>query len=399
MEPNGHRGLRSLDRAVDAALAGGLALLNVMSLHFPDPAVAYSFPRPTVWQTALVVLASLALYWRRERAVAVYLFVVGATFVVGVPGLDTAMLPVVIIFALYSLAAWTSLRTAVAGLLLLYAVMVVLALRAVPYFDGPWALLTPVAFTVFWASGLVMRSSRAARDLALQRALETERNRALALAEARVQERLRVARDLHDVLAHTLSVVSVQAGLARRLVPSRPDEATAAIERVEACAREATADLRRILGVLRVPAEGPVLVPQPGLSELRRLVEEEGAARLLTSGDPDAWTEGLRTTVFRIVQECLTNARRHAPGGDVVVHLREDDGHAHVVVSSGPPRLAADWQPAPPPSAAQPPENGTEPGAAVGWGLVGLRERVESLGGSFHAGRAPDGRFEVRAVL
>jgi signal transduction histidine kinase len=172
----------------------------------------------------------------------------------------------------------------------------------------------------------------------------------------------------------------VQAGLARRLVPTRPDDAVEAIMRVEQSAREATNDLRRLLGVLRED-QPDELSPAPGIRELESLAEDHGAhVTLSVSGDPDSLADSLKLTIFRIVQESLTNARKHAPGAPVRVSVSEDDGGATIAVANAASTVA-------------------ERGAGTSWGLTGLRERVEMYGGELHAGRTDSGGFELRVRL
>jgi len=370
----------SLDRVVDITFAVALAVLTVVNIVFPEPSMAYDYPPPNPLQLTLAVIASLVFALRRVAPATTYFVMLVITGGITAAGWSAGMLPYGLFFAIYSLAAYAPVRLAIAGLVANYMHDVLLFALGVPYFEDAYVLLKVAWFTGGFSAGLLTREVRRARDRNQVRALEAERTKATATAEARVQERLRIARDMHDVVAHTLSIVSVQAGLARRLVPTRPDDAVEAIERVEQSAREATNDLRRLLGVLRED-QADELSPAPGIRELESLAEDHGAhVTLSVSGDPDSLADSLKLTIFRIVQESLTNARKHAPGAPVRVSVSEEDGGATIAVANAASTVA-------------------ERGAGTSWGLTGLRERVELYGGELHAARTDSGGLEVRLRL
>ncbi len=207
------------------------------------------------------------------------------------------------------------------------------------------------------------------------------------LEHATRRERTRIARELHDVVAHHISMIAVQAETARVSVPGMPAAGAKRLSAIGDTARSALTEMRRLLGVLREDAdtEAPVLRPQPGLEQLNELLDEaraasRSAARLILSGAPAALDPGVELAAYRIVQEALTNARRHAPGAgiDVELHYSEDALHLRI----------RDTGPGPPDAA-----------GAAGHGLVGMRERAAAVGGELRTGPAPGGGFLVQATL
>jgi signal transduction histidine kinase len=262
----------------------------------------------------------------------------------------------------------------------------------VPNFHGPAG-----ATVVFTAITIAVDSIRT--RLQAQRALtaQAERIEAERARRAVLEERARIARELHDVVAHHMSLIAVQAETAPFRLADLPDSARAEFRALSGVAREALADMRRLLGVLRQdqPAE---LGPQPQLTDLPVLVD--AARRAGVSVELSAPAEltqvpsGVGLCAYRIVQESLSNASQHAPGAAVTVSVGRDCGAVVLRVSNGPSGPAR-------PGADQPGDTdrrGSDERRA-GHGLVGMRERVSLLGGSLSAGPAPDGGFVVSAVL
>jgi signal transduction histidine kinase len=200
------------------------------------------------------------------------------------------------------------------------------------------------------------------------------------------QERMRIARDLHDVVAHTLTTINVQAATAAELLDRNPAHAKGALETIEDASREAIGELRGILGVLRNGESGEVpLTPAPGLDDVAELVgrtREEGVdVRIDVAGErPARVLDAVSLAAFRIVQESLTNARRHAAGAPVRVRLGYEPGSLTLAVENE--------------AGASTSRNG----ATAGVGIIGMTERASALGGTLSAGRLPDG-FRVDARL
>jgi signal transduction histidine kinase len=238
---------------------------------------------------------------------------------------------------------------------------------------GPYLVGRIVNARIQLARELREKASRLERDQAEQQKL--------AVAE----ERARIAREMHDVVAHNVSVMVVQASAARRMIDHDPGRAREALTSVEQTGREALAEMRRMLDVLRVEDERAALAPQPSIDELEALIElarEAGLeVELEVEGERRRVSSGVDLSAFRIVQEALSNTIKHAGAAHARVRLRFGDDEMEVdVVDDGHGVRPRD-------------ENGN------GHGLVGMRERVAMLGGRLEAGYRANGGFEVRATL
>jgi signal transduction histidine kinase len=248
-----------------------------------------------------------------------------------------------------------------------------------------------------WLAGALVRVTVLYRE---QRVATREQRASRALAE----ERNRIARELHDVVGHSLSVMTVQAAAVRRRLDADQEVERAALETVEDVGREALAEMRRLVGVLRGPdGARPGLEPSPGLGQLERLAEQFRSSGLPVSvtvtGTPRELPGGLDLTAYRLVQEGLTNSLRHAPGAshaDVVVAFEPDAVRLAVVDDGAVARGSARDGELGGPDTGEP-EGDTDDGG--GNGLVGLRERLAVYGGSLRAGPRADGGFELVAVL
>jgi signal transduction histidine kinase len=245
----------------------------------------------------------------------------------------------------------------------------------------PFAVLLPS-----WLLGDALRQRRREADARAEAADRDLREREARLREAAADERRRVARELHDIVAHTVSVMQVQAGAARQVVRTSPDRAEASLLAVEATGREAMAELRSLLGVLDDEGVAAGLAPEPGVGQLDGLVERVRQAGLQAEieidGQPRPLPAGLDVTVYRIVQEALTNALRYARGARTLVHLTFDAAQVRIeVLDDGPS------EPAP----------ASHEGS--GRGLVGMRERASHAGGRLEAGPRLGGGYAVRAWL
>ncbi|MFD0421907.1 sensor histidine kinase [Streptomyces parvus] len=240
-------------------------------------------------------------------------------------------------------------------------------------------------FVVALVLGTALRSLRLARkDLVVQAELTTEERARRALLE----ERNRIARELHDVVAHHMSVISIQAQVAPHLVEHPTDELRENLTGIRQNALEALAELRRVLGVLRsedAPAQSTRHAPQPGLDRLGELVATVRSAGLAvtvsSTGEPRPLPPGVELSAYRIVQEALSNVMRHAPGASAEVVIgHRPTGLTVQVVNSPPDRAAA-------------------PSPGVRHGLLGMRERAAMLGGELATGPTPEGGWEVTAIL
>ncbi|MBR8740393.1 sensor histidine kinase [Nocardiopsis sp. MG754419] len=250
---------------------------------------------------------------------------------------------------------------------------------------APLVLLAPLALS--WLLGRVVR----------ERHLREERDAADALARAQNEERLRVAREVHDIVSHTLGTVVVRAGVVRHVHGDDPRALREALAEIEEAGRAATDELRHVLGILREDGPAP-LAPQAGVEGLPVLVETARAAgvdcRMRAQGT-ERLPATVATSVHRIVQESLTNAVRHAPGTTCTVDVIADEDAVEVkVLDTGPARGPSGAEhPVSPPTPA--------PAAGTGTGLIGMRERVTLHGGTLSAGPRPGGghRVHVRIPL
>ncbi|SOB84345.1 sensor histidine kinase [Streptomyces sp. 1331.2] len=250
-------------------------------------------------------------------------------------------------------------------------------------------------------TGAVLVLGGALRERAEARRLLTEQEQISEVERERrtlLEERARIARELHDVVAHHMSVIAVQAASAPYRIPDVPAEAAEEFTTIAGTARESLAEMRRLLGVLRSEESGGEKAPQPGVGQLDQLVETVGRAGVPAELSVD---EGLVETVpqavglsaYRIVQEALANVVRHAPGARTWVSLSSDSGSGSA--SDGPALLVTVVN-APPPERTESLEASAE---GTGHGLVGMRERVRLVDGRLDTGPLPDGGFKVAAVL
>jgi signal transduction histidine kinase len=330
-------------------------------------------------------LLTLPLAWRRRAPLAVAAIVAAAIAVDDlIAGWDSAVISFdCSIVAAYSAGAHARQRHALIALAALLAANLVDALGAPGNRAGNLALGIVVFSLVPWLVGQALRRERSRtaqlRELATQ--LEAERER--RTLDAVAAERGRIARELHDSIAHAISVIAVQADAASKLLRHDPDRARAPLETIQATARAALAEMRETVGVLRDNRERAPLGPQRGVADLERLVQEverSGLPVTLTvTGGVRPLPATLDLAVYRIVQEGLTNVRKHAGPAQASVTINYEPDNVEVVIA----------------------DNGhlASPADGAGHGLVGVQERVTLLGGELRAAPAADGGFVVQARL
>ena len=246
-----------------------------------------------------------------------------------------------------------------------------------------WALQLVGGFGL-WLAGNSVRQRGLRAAMLEERARQLERERELSMRVARADERERIARELHDVVAHSVSIMVVQAGAARTLIGSQPQQSVDSLLAVESSGREALRELRHLLGLLTATEEGPALAPQPGLDQLQPLLARMAQAglpvELQVHGTQRPLPAGLDLTAYRIVQEALTNVLKYATGAqtEVLLDFSEDELKLEVTDSGGVPSNGA---------------------SGSGRGLIGMRERVTMYGGQLDVGPIAEGGFRVRARL
>jgi signal transduction histidine kinase len=363
---------------VDVLIAAALVLAAELEAAFEPVSVAR-------WVDGLVVLGfTVPLAWRR-RAPLVVLAIAAVTVVVYGEVEDAGSHQTLILaIALASFTAGYELPPRRAWIAPAIIVVADLFAIAVLGQDGGDFVFVMVIYVGPWvlAQALRGRGERVDELTARTDALESERaQREAAAVEA---ERARIARELHDVVSHSISVIAVQSQAIRRRLGAEHEREAADLAGVETTARQAMAEMRRLLGVLRSDGERLPLAPNPGLGQLPRLVEQVRGSGLEVDvavvGEPLALPPGVDLAAYRIVQEALTNAIKHARTRRATVEIRYDAGTIALVVSD---------------DGAGPAANGNG-----GHGLLGMRERVTLYGGTLQAGPGDSGRgFRVRAVL
>jgi signal transduction histidine kinase len=271
---------------------------------------------------------------------------------------------------------------AVAGLVILVGTEAILVHNSPqgPIGDFIWILVvSSIAWVIGFGLGYKFREVDEAKERAERLEREREEQARLAVAD----ERARIARELHDVVGHSVSVMTVQASGVRRLLEPDQEREREALMVVEQTGREALAEMRRLVGVLRRPEEAPALAPQPSLEHLDKLVEQAREAglpvELTVEGEPVQLAPGLDLTAYRFVQEGLTNALKHARAEHAEVLVRYDNGHVELTVSDD--------------------GTGDGGGESGGHGLVGMRERMSVYGGELESGPLPEGGYRLHARL
>ncbi len=334
-------------------------------------------------------MAMVALAWRRRAPLVVAALVVASNLVVNSSGDFTTLLSLVLVS--FTVGAETRPPLSYVGLGLVFVPFMIVSI--IEDFEPSDLAAGLVFFVGPWAVGVILSDRIASADEAVARARQLERNRELEAARAAAEERTRIARELHDIVSHSISVVTIQTqAVRRRLGPENAAEA-ADLATVEATAREALAEMRRLFGVLRTEGDQPLaLSPQPGLSELDRLVRQVGSGGLEVGlrieGDPVPLSPGVDLAAYRIAQEGLTNALRHAHATRADVLVRYSPGHLDIEVEDNGRGLTR--------------TEGTHHRSANGGGqgLVGIRERVALYGGTVELVPSSSGglRLAVRAA-
>lgn len=354
----------------------------LLSLLFVGATIAEALgsgtSRPAVVHALLAVPAMAALAWRRRFPVAVAVAVMASNIAINPQGDFSTLLALVLVC--FTVGAECDPPRSRIGLgLVLLLFLGALAREGLKPSDVAAAAVFLVGP---WVVGLTTRERAARTGEAVARAARLERERDAETAAAAAQERVRIARELHDIVSHSISVVTIQTQAVRRRL--RPDQVAEArdLAAVEAAARDAMAEMRRLFGVLRREGEAASLAPQPGLAELERLLQQVREAGLPVDvqvlGERVELPPGVDLAAYRIVQEGLTNALKHASAGA-----------ASVVLTYRPSLLQISVR-----------DNGRGPtDQGEGHGLLGVRERVALYGGAVQFGAASGGGYLLSASL
>jgi signal transduction histidine kinase len=360
----------------DVVIVAALACWGILE------AVLGTGPGSTLTRILFALAVTLPLVGRRQAplAVAAVIAVVTLGWALAADRPESGTFPFPsILLAIFSAALYgrSALTAVVGGLLPVGAMTVALTTKfnSGTFTVGSFAIL--VFFCVgTWTAGWLVRR----RATQVRRAYEESGEMARS---AVAEERARIARELHDVVAHSVSIVAVQAGAAEELMESDPDAARRHLRSVRRTAREAMSEMRRLLDVLR--QEDASYAPQPGLSRLPELLEDVRGAgvavELVEQGERRELPAGVDLVAFRLVQESLTNVRKHASGAPTRVELSYRPKELELEITNAASRAAASV-------------NG-----GGGHGIFGMRERVRLFGGRFEAGERPGGGFRVHALL
>jgi signal transduction histidine kinase len=366
---------------IDSLLATAfLVIVLVTHLVATDSGVEYH--DANLISVLLAIGVALPYYFRRHAPLAVLLISEVCAVALAVADYRTGAAPGVLLVGLYTVAAWCNVRDRAIGAGAVMIGLIIVVGVGIPG-GNSGALNFALVGAAAYLFGSTMRNRRLyteeleARASALARERNEETRRALA------EERLRIAQELHDVVAHSMGVIAVQAGVGAHVIDSEPDETKKALEAISQTSRSTLVEIRRMLGVLRED-QGAPYVPAPGLADLHRLVRDVASAGLHTKVHVEGTTTqlppGVDFTAYRIVQEALTNVLKHAGRATATVTIGYEGTALRLEILDDGRGV-----------------NGRD--TPDGHGLVGMRERVGVYGGSFQAGPRTGGGFRVAARL
>jgi signal transduction histidine kinase len=365
----------------DALLAAAVTVMVLVDLASPTDAVGV---RPTdALAVVLSLLQTLPLAFRRRAPLPSFILILLGVSLYYPLGYEVTDGTLATFVGVYTVAAYEGRPKSLVGLGLLALGMTWYWLTRAEPFDPTTPVWIGILGLLSWGLGEFVRTRRAYTAEVEALAERLDRARALEARQAAWQERARLARELHDVIGHTVNVMVIQAGAGRRTLASDRGQTERAFQTIESIGREALDELDRLLGILRTEEDEPDLPPQPGLGELRALagrVEDAGLPVEITiEGDQVPLPRSLDQSAYRIIQEALTNALRHAGGtiAHVAVRYRKDQLELEVANDGRENRRPRNHQ-------------------GGGRGLIGIRERVALFGGELEAGPRAGGGFVVR---
>jgi signal transduction histidine kinase len=365
-------------------LVVGLVEIWVTTLFQPG------YPGPRSLQTVALIALSLAVARRRTSPLGALGLVLGATTVQWVYARGQGQLPagtfLIVMLIPFTVGAWAPrLR---GGLAAAAVAIIWIVQDVVDAFSKLGTVRTDfgyyVLYTLAWLAGATVSELRLRATQLEDLTEELHRERDLAARTAVLEERTRIAREMHDIVAHSVSLMVVQTGGARQVIDAEPETARATLLSAEDTGRQALGELRRLLGILRRSGDTELVDPRPGTADIGDLVTEMGEAgltvRFSVEGASRDLPAGTDLTTFRVVQEALTNVMKHASVSEAHVTLRYGSSDLEIEVTDD--GLGA-----------SPPSNG------YGHGLIGMRERVELYGGSLRTGPRTEGGYRVFAHI
>jgi signal transduction histidine kinase len=366
---------------IDAVLGTTFTVVGVLALFGSEGESTYR--DVDGWAVLLTVLAAAPYYVRRRAPLAVLFVTAIPVVILTVAEYPTAASPNWLLIGIYTVSAYCPPVERALGAAVMVIGLGIVGIIGAPNLNGVDIALNYATYAAAYFFGATVRNRRLyaeeleARNAALQRERDEESKRAVA------DERLRIAQELHDVVAHSMGVIAVQAGVGAHVIDTDPAEAKKSLEAISHTSRSTLTEIRRMLGVLRED-DGATYAPAPGLADLRRLVDDMGGAgmdvEVRYEGSRSELPPGIDFTAYRIVQEALTNVLKHAGPAHSTVTITYEPGALQLEIDDDGRGAAAR-------------ANGG------GHGLLGMRERVAVYGGSFDAGPRAGGGFQVRARL
>jgi signal transduction histidine kinase len=378
---------RALDRVLDPLTAGALFLVGLLDIWVFTPSDFFTLDGPRPLNTLFLLLLCLPLVWRRRAPLAalVVVLVVSYTWAFSFGDL-TAQPPfeafLALLFTVYTVAAQaTGRRVQVAVAILIVGFLAEMPLVALGKPSGN-AFPAWIFFGLTFVAGRVVNRQRNLSAELVERASELEQEREERAQLEVALERTRIARELHDVVTHNVSLMVLQASVERRLANALGDSTIKTLASIEETGRQTLSELRRVLGILSSNEERPPLAPQPTIATFADLVEGAGTAglpvELVVEGAPEKLSAGVELCAYRIVQEALTNTLRHAAATSARVRVLYENGHLDVEVTDDGRGAGGNGE-----------DLADVPGS--GHGLIGMRERVELYEGVLEAGAIRDG--------
>jgi signal transduction histidine kinase len=367
---------------LDAFIGTATTVFGLIGLFQPtDP--KFNFTDPNALAVLLALGCSLPFYFRRKAPFAVLMISTTSLVVLSCLDFQANVQSQMLVIAAYTVGAYSSGRKRLISITWIVIGLIVVAAVGIPDATSANILLSGAFYFAAYAVGSSVRNRRLLMQQLEERAATAEHERDEQAKRAVADERLRIAQELHDVVAHSMGVIAVQAGVGAHVIDKDPGEAKKSLEAIATTSRSTLTEIRRLLGVLRADEQGSYQ-PAPGLGDLGRLVDDIGAAgvpvTLKIVGSHDDVPPGVDLTAYRIVQEALTNVLKHAGPARATVAVDYEPGVIRLAISDDGRGV-----------------NGRA--TEGGHGLLGMRERVGVYGGSLVAEPATGGGFRVVAEL
>ena len=367
---------------VDAIMATAFLVIALIA-HFGSEKPSATYHDPNALSVLLTIGVAVPYYFRRHAPVPVLLISEACVVALTAGKYQTGAGPFILLVGVYTVAAWCSARERAIGVVAVLIGLTVVAIVGIPGANDVDLAFNFIIFAAAYLFGSTVRNRRLYSEQLEARADALERERNEETRRALAEERLRIAQELHDVVAHSMGVIAVQAGVGAHVIDTEPDEAKKSLEAIAQTSRSTLAEIRRLLGVLRED-EGVSYAPAPGLADLDKLVRDvESAgvhADVRVDGTETPLPPGVDFTAYRIVQEGLTNVLKHAGRATATVVIGYEDTALRLEILDDGRGV-----------------NGQA--TAGGHGLIGMRERVGVYGGSFEAGPRTGGGYRVAVRL